>query len=165
MAQEILQLRAIETVSPTLAETLRLCKLRTGLSRAENISQYVLGNPKAWLGIAYHEALEAVGLHQRNDLKTRVREVWDSAVQHQHDRSRVHPFDKRFGPPEIWPGYHLIAEMALIRAKELVRAAANQNDGTSSGQARGKTLREKKFSAAGGKIVGRPDVVRPEEIV
>ncbi len=118
MAQEIIRLKAIEAVSPTLAETLRLCKLRAGLSRAEGASQHVLGNPKAWLGTAYHAVLEAVGPQHANDIGARVRDLWSAAIEHQHERSRAHPFDNRFGPPESWPGYHMAAAMALVRARE-----------------------------------------------
>ena len=35
MAQETIRVGTIKAVSPTLAETLRQCKLRAGMSRAE----------------------------------------------------------------------------------------------------------------------------------
>lgn len=164
MAQEVIRLEAIEAVSPTLAETLRLCKLRAGLSRAEGASQHVLGNPKAWLGTAYHAVLDGMGSQHGNDIDARVRDLWSAAIERQHERSCAHPFDRRFGPPESWPGYHMVAAMALVRARELVETAAGQNSPPSNGQAGGGTLREKKFSGADGKMVGRPDVVRPEEV-
>jgi hypothetical protein len=53
-----LQLPEIRATGPTLAETMRTCLLRAGLSRARGSSNFVLGNPRAWLGTAYHEVLE-----------------------------------------------------------------------------------------------------------
>jgi hypothetical protein len=61
-----LKLPQIRATSPTLAETMRACFLRAGLSRATASSKFVLGNPKAWLGTAYHEVLEVQPL-QRDD--------------------------------------------------------------------------------------------------
>ena len=164
MVQEIIQLKAIEAISPTLAETLRLCKLRAGLSRAAGASEHVLGNPKAWLGTAYHAVLEAVGRGHGNDIDARSRDLWNAAIELEYERSRAHPFDKRFGPPESWPGYHMVAAMTLVRARKLVKSSAGQNRPPSDKHAGGVTWREKKFSAANGKIVGRPDVVRRQEV-
>ena len=165
MAQYIIRLTAIEAVSPTLAETLRLCKLRAGLSRAGGARDHVLGNPRAWLGTAYHAVLEAVGPEQGNDIDARVRDLWDAAIEQQAQLARAHSFDKRFGPPESWPGYHMVAAMALVRARELAKATGGQASPASNGRGGEGTLREQKFTGAGGKIVGRPDVVRPEEVV
>ncbi len=165
MAQETIRVGPIAAVSPTLAETLRQCKLRAGLSRAEGSSQHVLGNPKAWLGTAYHAVLEWVGPEHRDDIETTVRDLWGAAIDAQYERSRTHQFDKRFGPPESWPGYHMVAAMALVRAKELMAMASGDSRSRGNSQSGGGTLREKKFSGANGKLVGRPDVVRPDEVV
>ena len=165
MAQETIRISTIKAVSPTLAETLRQCKLRAGLSRAEGSSHHILGNPKAWLGTTYHAVLEQVGPEHRDDIETCVRDLWVATIEAQHQRSRAHHFDKRFGPPESWPGYHMVAAMALVRAKELIAVASGQSGSCSNGQPGGGTLREKKFSGADGKLIGRPDVVRPDEVV
>ncbi len=164
MVQEPLQLRALDAVSPTLAEVLRVCKLRAGLSRAGNANQHILGNPKAWLGTAYHAVLEAVGSHQSDDLEGQVREAWNAAIQREYDRARTHPWDKRFGPPESWPGYYAVAAMALVRAKQLAESRTHPNM-AADGEKKSGPFREKKFSGANGKLVGRPDVVDYEEVV
>lgn len=158
MPQETIRLRTIEAVSPTLAETLRLCKLRGGLSRAEGSSQHVLGNRKAWPGTAYHAVLDAVGPEHENDIEPYVRDLWNAAIEVQHERSRAHRFDKRFGSPESLPGYHMIAAMALVRARELVASASGQSSSSSNGQSAGATWREKNLSGANSKVVGRPDL-------
>ncbi|GAB6185662.1 PD-(D/E)XK nuclease family protein [Thermopirellula anaerolimosa] len=165
MAPEALRLRPIEAVSPTLVEALRLCKLRAGLSRAENADQYVLGNPKAWLGTAYHAVLEAAGSDASGNLEVRAPALWDLAIQREYSRARVHRLDRRFGPPESWPGYHVVAAMAFVRAKELAEREASQRAEKARCALPGDILREKTFSGADGRIVGRPDMVRPGEIV
>ncbi len=55
-----LELPEIRATSPTLAETMRACLLRAGFSRARGSSNFVLGNPKAWLCTAYHEVLAKI---------------------------------------------------------------------------------------------------------
>lgn len=164
MAHDVLQLSAIEAVSPTLAEVLRLCKLRAGLSRAANAENYVLGNPKAWLGNAYHAVLQAVGSVQLDGLEARVRRVWEAAIHSEYERARTHHLDKRFGSPESWPGYHIVAAMALIRAKELARVGT-QPECIDRVTMPVVAIRKKKFSAANGKIVGYPDAVRSGEVL
>ncbi len=165
MALETIRVRRIQVVSPTLAESLRQCKLRAGLSRAEGSSRHVLGNPKAWLGTAYHAVLEAAGNKHGEDIEASVRHLWNSAVEAQYERSRSHPFDKRFGRPESWPGYHMVAAMVLVRARELVASASAQSISSDNDRSGGATWCEKTFSGANSKMVGRPDVVRPEEVV
>lgn len=137
MLPETIWLKKFEAVSPTLAETMRLCKLRAGLSRAEGAREQVLGNPKAWLGTAYHTVLEAVGREHGNDIDGLVRDLWSAAIEQQYARSRAHRFDKRFGPPESWPGYHMVAAMALVRAKEVAELDSAQSDSSNRGQAGG----------------------------
>ena len=49
----MLTIPQLPSTTPTLAETMRMCLLCAGLSRAHGSQPYVLGNPKAWLGTAY----------------------------------------------------------------------------------------------------------------
>lgn len=165
MAQQTLRLKAIQAVSPTLVENLRKCKLSAGLSRVARIRQHVLGNPKAWLGTAYHAVLGAVGYGQEGDFDARVRDLWESATEQEYERARTHPLDKRFGPPEWWPGYHMFAAMAVVRAREMVEETNRRISSNGKGCPDRASWREKKFSGAGGRIVGRPDLVRSGEVV
>jgi len=55
--------------------------------------------------------------------------------------------------------------MALIRAKELAKRGASQITEKAHCAPPGDILCEKTFSGADGRIVGRPDIVRPHEIV
>jgi hypothetical protein len=56
--------------------------------------------------------------------------------------------------------------MALVRAKELVEGLTQHPVGTTTDrETKWDVLRERRFSGSDGKIVGRPDIVRPEEVV
>jgi hypothetical protein len=165
MGSETIRLKPLEVVSPTLAELLRQCKLRAGLSRAEGADRYVLGNPKAWLGAAYHAVLNAAGRASPSEIETVVTKTWDSAVQGEYERARSHPLDRRFGPPESWPGHHLVRALVFVRARELVLSGPGKNGSAASGESAAFPCREREFSGAGGRIIGRPDVVRPGEVI
>ncbi|MEW6071064.1 MAG: PD-(D/E)XK nuclease family protein [Planctomycetota bacterium] len=153
-------LTSISAVSPSLAEVLRLCPLRGGLSRAEGAGRFVLGQPKAWLGTAYHAVLEgaagggAAAAHEA---------AWLAAINEQHDRARQHPLDQRFGQPERWPGYHLIRAMALLRAQEV--GGPSSSTGRPGAAEGGRASREQWLSGAGGRLVGRPDLVRGNAVI
>jgi len=148
-----------------MAETMRTCHLRAGISRSAGNSTFVLGNPKAWLGTAYHEVLEkiAAAADSSQDLDAAAERLWDEAIAAQYQRSLAHPLDRRFGSPETWPGYHLARASALLRARELVARGGTRFNATGSGDTG--TIRERQFAAFGGKLVGRPDVIRQPEII
>lgn len=155
-----LELTGIPTVSPSLAAVLRLCPLRAGLSRVDAAAQFVLGQPKAWLGTAYHSVLEgaaaggAAAAHEA---------AWVAAIDQQHDRARQHPLDRRFGPPERWPGYHLVRAMALLRTQEV--ASTSRNAGPPRAVEGTETGREQWLSGANRRLVGRPDLVRGDAVI
>lgn len=158
-----LVLTSISAVSPSLAEVLRLCALRAGFSKAEGAASLVLGNPKAWLGIAYHEVLaDAIGLGEAGS-ESAHEAAWASAIRRQHDRAQLHPLDRRFYVPERWPGYYLVRSMALMRAREI--AGASRNAKPSGDFQRRGSGREQWLSSADGRIVGRPDLVRDDAVI
>ena len=72
----------IEATSPTLAELMRSCLLRSGLARSSGAAQYVLGNPKVWLGIAYHTVLEKIAEVERGDgsVERSATVLWEKAI-------------------------------------------------------------------------------------
>jgi hypothetical protein len=164
-----LYLPMISATSPTLAEAMRICQLRVGLSKAAGSAPFVLGNPKGWLGTAYHEVLEKIVEVEfdREDIDAAADRLWKQAVDAQYQRSSRHPLDRRFGVPEAWPGYNMARASVLLRARELA-AGFNQQaaTGTATGSAElGLSLREREFTAFGGRLVGRPDVIHAREIV
>lgn len=80
----------------------------------------------------------------------------------------MHALDRRFGSPPAWPGYHVARASVVLRAQELslgpapaVSPAAKQ----ASGPGLGGSIREQEFIACGGKLLGRPDVIRAREVV
>src|SRR5207249_753786 len=165
-----LAIAQIPTTSPTMAEVMRSCALRAGLSRCEGARAFTLGNPKAWLGTAYHEVLEKLAETDVEDdaLDAKVEELWTAAIGVQHQRAMAHGLDSRFGAPPTWPGYHLAYAAVRLRAKEMVasrreaarKSAARANVGEST-----PAIREQRFTACDGKLVGRPDVISGDEII
>lgn len=155
-----IELTSLSTVSPSLAEVLRLCPLRAGLSRANSAGQFVLGQPKAWLGTAYHSVLEEAA---RGAATVSHEAAWVAAIDRLHDRARQHPLDWRFGSPERWPGYHLVRAMAIMRAREI--EAASRNAFRPGGAEGGNAAREQWLSGSNGRLVGRPDLVRGDAVI
>jgi hypothetical protein len=161
-----LELSPIQAVSPTLAETIRGCQLRAGLSRITRSYDFVLGNPKAWLGTAYHEVLERIGDvdFSRESFDSAAERLWEEAVSVQYQRSKLHALDRRYGLPVTWPGYYVSKASAFLRAAEL--AANRFGEGSLRTKLDAKqSIREQKLTALDGKLVGRPDVIRDREIV
>ncbi|MBI3785212.1 MAG: PD-(D/E)XK nuclease family protein [Deltaproteobacteria bacterium] len=167
-------LPAIPATSPTLAETMRLCQLRASISKIPGSSAFVLGNPKVWLGTAYHEVLERILEvdFSRESVDNAIERLWSSVVTARHHRSTLHPLDRRFGLPETWPGYHIARASVFLRARELVTEAGGERRATSppngiamGDEGFGHSIRERQFSAFDGRLVGKPDVIRAREIV
>lgn len=165
VASPPLALARISAVSPSLAELLRLCALRAGLARVQSASGLVLGNPKAWLGTAYHEVLAAVGKHAG---AASAIDVWEQAIHEQHERAKAHPLDRRFGPPNRWPGYHLVRAIALMRAQQVVDerdSGATYAGALPGGYVAPSDGHERRLTAAGGRLVGRPDLLRDDAVI
>jgi len=163
-----LELPQIRATSPTLAEAMRACLLRAGLSRASGGANFVLGNPKAWLGTAYHEVLEKIveiDLGQES-LEAAVERLWNQAIAAQQQRADGHLLDHRFGSPAAWPGYHVARASVLLRAGEFSAGpAVAPITKHVSGAGLAGTIREQKLTAFGGRLIGRPDVIRADEVV
>jgi hypothetical protein len=157
---EIVELTSLASTSPSLAEVMRSCMLRAGLSRAKRISAHVLGNPKAWLGTAYHAVLEAASKATNADCGPDIDQLWTDAISHLHEIISAHPLNRRFGAPETWPGYHVTRASVLVRANDVTtkKTLAPQSAAATS-------IHEQEFVAVGGKLRGRPDVIRGREIV
>jgi hypothetical protein len=91
------------------------------------------------------------------------------AIEAQHKRVLIHTLDHRFGSPTSWPGYHLAKATAALRARTLV--SANVPRPPEENACGGQKIelqgdhRNRKFTACGGKLLGRPDVVRANEVM
>jgi len=158
--------RKLPTLSPSLAEALRMCPLRGLLYQSSGADNYVLGNPKAWLGTAYHKVLEqAACMPAEVGSGDQVGRLWADAIEALRSRGQAHPLNKRFGPPERWPGYHLALAGVRFRFSELQRKAPPREAAFSHDQAPAAAMREKRFAAYGGRLVGRPDLVERDSII
>jgi hypothetical protein len=164
LGRPVIALPMIEVTSPTLAETMRVCLLRAGLSQVPAARVLVLGSPKAWLGTAYHEVLAAVPrLAHGEDLDSAVKRLWEEAIVRLERRSLVHPLDRRYGPALSWPGYYVTLETVKIRAQELLHRGEGVHE--PAGAEPAPERREYRFVGCGGKLVGRPDVIARAEIL
>lgn len=143
---------------------MRLCMLRAGLTKAEGADNWVMSHPKAWLGTAYHGVLEAVTKHvlAGGEGNPDVDGLWHAAVDKLHQRVQRHLFASRFGEPTTWPGYYLVFAHTRQRAKALLE---NKPKKGVSDIEKKYVFSEHAFTAFGGKLVGRPDLIRDEEIL
>ena len=161
-----IELKQLSAVSPSLAETIRICPLQASLSRISEIRSFILENPKAWLGIAYHEVLEKLWSPLYKDVsdKDLVDHLWGNAINSLQKRASDHPLNKRFSKSEKWPGYNLAYACVQLRAQqELAEQSRQDLVRTSTADSFGK-IRESDLSAMDGKIIGKPDVVIGNEI-
>ncbi len=161
----------LASTSPTLAETMRACFLSAGLSRAPGSRSYVLGNPKAWLGTAYHEVMEALPTLASGGIESpilqRAEMLWSQAITRLEQEAASHPINHRFGSAVTWRGYYLVLETLRIRVAELAGAVGPRSDQQAAGRGEELTfvLREEEFNAHSGKLRGRIDLVRGDEII
>ena len=103
-------------------------------------------------------------------LETAVGRLWAAAIAKQHQRVAEHPLNCRYGAAESWPRYFLAKASVLLRAQEIVAASAPLIDPSvsrapSNSHCTPAPIREAKFTACNGKLTGRPDVIRPGEVV
>jgi len=141
--------------------------LRAGLSRASRASEWVLGNPKAWLGTVYHAVLERVSKLDlaRENLAPDLDHLWGDAVSKVYETAKEHPLDRRFGVPTTWPGYYLAWANMRLRAQQLLKEKSTAVREPKCGAKGLLALPEHAFSAMGGKLTGRPDLVCEDEIL
>lgn len=147
-------LRTIDRTSPSLWADMRLCGLRSLLASTPRAQDWVLHDPRAWLGTAFHLVMSAA---RNPGVPDPLESVWNNAVDKLASLAALHPLDRRFAAPEIWPSYFIVRQRALALASvnsRLASVAASQAKTATSPSQRGS---ERRFEARGGKLVGRPD--------
>ncbi len=159
-----LALPTIASTSPSLAEAMRTCLLRAGLSKTPGVSSYVLGNPKAWLGTAYHGVLKHLPDLAGADASSRLQQLWGQEITHLEQQANSHPLNRRFGAASSWRGYYLALETLKLRVADLAPTVGPQT-AQEAGETEARTLREDDLLAFGGKLKGKPDLGRGEEII
>src|SRR6516162_7229079 len=120
----MISLPVIAATSPSLADAMRGCMLRAGLSRCAQFQPFILGNPKAWLGTAYHKVMEQLPgiLAAGGDPMAAADAVWNAEIARLEQEAAGHPLNARFGPAATWKGYFLVQATLRLRIEEAIAA-------------------------------------------
>jgi hypothetical protein len=135
---------------------MRLCGLRGALAFSHEADRWVLHDPRAWLGIAFHRVMAAI---RPGATPANAETVWNAAIDQAALAASLHPLDSRFAAPERWPSYFLVRQRARASASHIVSRGGARSDGGVGFAALAKSARapEHLFQARGGRLVGRPD--------
>jgi hypothetical protein len=95
---------------------MRLCGLRAALAAASTADHWVLHDPRAWLGTAFHRLMEAM---RRGATPADAETIWNAAIAETVETALKHPLDRRFAAPERWPSYFLVRQRAFALAAKL----------------------------------------------
>jgi hypothetical protein len=135
---------------------MRLCRLRGALAATHETDRWVLHDPRAWLGIAFHRVMKAI---RPGATPADAELVWNTAVAQAAAAASLHPLDSRFSIPERWPSYFLLRQRALASASKIASRARPTSDSRLACSASPETARgpERLFEARDGRLAGRPD--------
>jgi hypothetical protein len=158
----MISLPVIPSTSPSLADAMRGCKLRAGLSRCAQLHPFVLGNPKAWLGTAYHKVMEQLPtiLSSGNPLAN-ADAVWNAEIASLEQEANAHPLNARFGPALTWKGYFLVQATMRLRIQEAIPGGSTAQPAAASPSA----AREQEITGAQGKLRGKIDMIRGDDLI
>lgn len=161
----MISLPVIAATSPSLADTMRGCKLRAGLSRCTSLQPFVLGNPKAWLGTAYHKVMEQLPaiLQAGGDSFSAADQVWNAEIARLEQEAAAHPLNARFGLATTWKGYFLVQATLRLRIEDA--SAAWKPSASIAGASLQHVCREVEITAAQGKLRGKIDMLSGEELI
>lgn len=164
--RRVLNLPVIRSTSPSLAEAMRTCLLRAALSRTPGVNAFVLGNPKAWLGIAYHAVLERLPeLSAAGEgASVLIETIWNEEISRLEQEAAAHPLNRRFGQSTSWRGYFLALATVKLRAEDMLPSSQGEPS-PSAPASRERVFREDDCTAFSGKLRGKPDLGSSEEIV
>src|SRR5262245_39085181 len=146
------KLSALARTSPTLWSHMRLCRLRAAFAATPEADRWVLHDPRAWLGKAFHRLMES---RHRGAAPADGEPKWNVAIKEAVAAAANHPLDRRFAAPERWPSYFLVRQRALALAAKVgaprrPEVAEVRTDTASQGPTRGP---ERRFEARGGRLV------------
>lgn len=153
VARRTLPLTPLARTTPTLWSHMQLCGLRGAFAASRVADRWVLHDPRAWLGTAFHEVME--GAARQGATAATTAEAWTAAIGEAAAAAASHPLDARYGVPERWPGYFLVRQRALSLAQSIIA--------TSTGGRSAAPRRERAFTtehllhAQEGRLAGRPD--------
>lgn len=147
--------RSANYTSPSLYEQMRVCFLKAAFSRSREARSFVPTNPMSILGEVCHDVLHRAATGSKEPLEI----LWKISLEAHIFKLQGSISERRLGPPENWPGYHLALAGLRARFDQTVR---NSRAAASSHSA---LEQEKPFFAYGNKLCGRPDIVSQDEII
>jgi PD-(D/E)XK nuclease superfamily len=151
-AQHCVVLAPATRTTPTLWSHMRLCSLRAALSISREADSWVLHNPRAWLGTAFHRLMSQAPADAGE-----AADLWNAAITEIRTAAARHRLDSRFANPERWPGYYLVRHRAIASAVEKGgRDSAAHRRGPPGGSAP-LPGSEQLLTARSGRLAGRPD--------
>jgi hypothetical protein len=125
------------------------------MAAAPAADQWVLHDPRLWLGTAFHEVMSAA---RSSDAPIDALAVWDSAITRLVKTALEHPLDMRYAAPERWPSYFLVRQRCISLASQVPpRSASSKGTWDSSATHAAERGSERRLQAFGGLLVGRPD--------
>lgn len=149
-----LALTPLSRTSPTLWSHMRLCSLRGAFASSRAVDRWILHDPRAWLGTAFHKVMEAS--RRPGATSATLEEAWAAAVREAAAAAAHHLLDARFAAPERWPGYFLIRQRALSSAQHIITTKTDGGRPSARGQ-HGTSITELGLKARDGRLAGRPD--------
>jgi PD-(D/E)XK nuclease superfamily protein len=147
-------LTPLARTSPTLWSHMRLCRLRGAFASSRAADRWILHDPRAWLGTAFHKVMEAS--RRPGATAATLEEAWAAAVRTAAAAAAHHLLDTRFAAPERWPGYFLVRQRALSSAQNAI-AANIEGSRPPAPRPEGVPATERRLQARGGRLAGRPD--------
>ena len=147
-------LTPLARTSPTLWSHMRLCSLRGAFASSRAVDRWILHDPRAWLGTAFHKVMEAS--RRASATAATLEEAWAAAVRDAAAAAAHHLLDARFAAPERWQGYFLVRQRALSSAQDVI-AANIDGARPSAPRQEGVSASERGLQARGGRLVGRLD--------
>ena len=145
-------LTPLDRTGPTLWSHMRLCPLRGAFAASRAAESFVLHDPRAWLGTAFHKVMEAAV--RPGATAAAAEQVWTAAVAEAAAAARSHPLDARYAAPDRWPGYFHVRQRAISSAQ---RAIAAHACGPRKALHGGGVSAERLLLVRGGRLTGRPD--------
>jgi len=128
---------------------MRHCGLRASFSTIAEADRWVIHDPRAWLGTAFHKVIATI---RQTGATEEAAALWDEATAAALAKAFTHPLDARFSVKERWPNYYIMRQRCLSSASQINVSRAPAGSSSSNS--------EKRFEARGGKLTGIPDHYR-----
>jgi hypothetical protein len=136
---------------------MRLCALRGAFAASQAADSFVLHDPRAWLGTAFHKVMEVAS--RPGATEAGLEQAWTTAVTEAGAVAASHSLDARYAAPDRWPGYFLVRQRALASGQRIVagKASGNRKAGSVHGSPASGVSTERLLLARDGRLAGRLD--------